>query len=465
MDQSTVENAVSGIFANDLNGDSKVTAKSSNFLNNQTDVKLVGAIPHVISNTINIINSSFENCVFKANAHLIDGSFPNAHCKMEFCQSVLFSGNTFEGEGNNGIGLIVRNSKFLLSYSPTAGRGNIFQNLYKGVDATNIADVEPIRSTKFIITNFNNVRQAITLTAFINFTIESNKFNIPSAATEDNFALKILACNNYYISDNILSGGSGGSATFGSPTSYGIVCHNTGMASGNIFRNQFSGFDVEVQTQEANHTLKVRCNTFGINNNYPKVTGLAVFKQLRQQGADCGATRDPVTFQFTNVNQAGNEWLDPNASILGSGEIAIKVDQSSGATFKYFAHELNNITQSPSTYPGNNTRTWAYVNPSNPNVLDPDNNLQLCGGINKTDASCNALTPGIIISPGTEPGTIDCNATLSGLQTQISNLSAQVVALAASLAKTPATPATKAYRDKLGAQFDASQAHLVDLSR
>lgn len=313
---------------------------NSTFFNNQRDVEIG---PYAAPNSQNN-GSLFRTCEFVTNGLLNDENVtPNSHVFLSGVDGVRFRGNDMRNEtpalytwNTQGGGILSFNTRFLvdpncagvglpcnssnISFTPSS-----FHDLTYGVGVLNFNGNQTFRvdQSEFI----NNYFGILAFNS--NFPrITRNNFEVlPSAApneTFDTYGVFMSNCTGYTIEENFLTHFEDPLVN-GPGNAYGIIIHNSGTASNEVYNNDFTELFVGLQAQRINglftgnddeeirRGLQFKCNNF-FGNTYEADLAVTSGRIRRGQGTCFSTQFNPdespagnkfSSSQFTTYNDFG----------------------------------------------------------------------------------------------------------------------------------------------------------------
>lgn len=395
IDGSTIENAhIAVLCANSeiafVYG-GKVEASNSKFKTNGIDIK------GFFSQGINVANSVFEGGV------LPDSGYNANHTGYKY--PIPFFAPYYGNANNSGRTYThISGGENFLSF-PISVTGSKLNESEYGMRIQGSGNL-------FIAgNNFSDINGGIYLQGNGSAIISHDTFNVVTADTNDTYGIFAVGSNGFAIDSNEFIGiGSGGTShdrvPNAYPASYGVVVENSSTGGGIVFDNNFDGLNFQIQSQEDNSVLKIRCNDFKDASNNAWVT----FDELKQQGEQCNLAG-------TNAeNLAGNEWTVGGMACLSGTPMDIYYDN---IPFKYFAHEFDEFANKYITDPDSCT-----------NLLTDTSQLNVCN-LQKTPQSCGSAFDGLA-PPG---GGDDCSDYIREIQQQINSWETQINGAKAQLRK------------------------------
>ncbi|MEZ4979082.1 MAG: M4 family metallopeptidase [Chitinophagales bacterium] len=231
----------------------------------------------------------------------------------------------------------------------TIGKASITNNQFEfgrqyGVHALNATEIEINNN------NFNGLLKNIYAHGGQNITIKENYIGaIRQSSNDDAYGIFLNGIQNFEVSEDTIRGAfNGGPSNLSGVLQYGLVAKNSGSVNSYIFKNEFDWLPVNIQTEEDNSALKIKCNIFK-NTNANNVAGILMFNgSLADQGANC---------TDGNNYQAGNEWQD-NCS---GGNVKDIILGPTASPFKYWAHGFNALSGNTNTIPDCNNLAVNYL--------------------------------------------------------------------------------------------------------
>jgi hypothetical protein len=275
MNNATVSQASVGVYNH---GGSVATAggiilaQNSNFINNRTDVMILGSGQQSLTPTFN--PSWFNNCQFLTTGPIGPTLTPIQHIRIAKATGVQFRGCTFKFTGPAytypGYGISSTDASYLVDKLNTTPC--VFQNLLRGIDVVN---ANPLLNPLVQHTSFldNQYASYIYNSAYLSFL--TNTIQVGNCS--NCYGLYLNQCNNYKIKDNKIY-----SVNYTGP---GIEVYKSLVGSHEIYKNTFSKLSVGVNCMDKNNNstndgLLMNCNIFNIDANYYDIvmshtTGLA----------------------------------------------------------------------------------------------------------------------------------------------------------------------------------------------
>ena len=280
-----------------------VLAQNSNFLNNKTDVMILGSGQQSL---VPLFNPSwFSNCNFKTTAAIGQSLTPSTHVRIVKTTGVQFRGCTFKCDYSNcyalGYGISSTDASIVVDQLGTTPC--IFQNLQKGLYVLNSNPLHNpiVQNSSFV----NNVCAAYFYNSSY-FTFATNTVQVGYSST----GVYLNQCNNYKIKNNKLF------SFFN--VSPGLEIYKSLGGSHEVYRNTFSKLNVGINCMDQNNTtvndgLLMNCNIFNIDaNNYDIVmshtTGLANPTVKKVQGViTAAASASNVVRNIYGATCVGNQ--------------------------------------------------------------------------------------------------------------------------------------------------------------
>jgi hypothetical protein len=273
--------------------------------------------------------SFFTNCIFETNSQTLHTQH-TSNVTMWNVQAVKFTNCTFQDTRPNIDYYTYRKSRdgiYTIDASFDVSNNCQFLGMKYGIYATSSFDNRPV---KVYQSNFSSFR-GIYLNNMNNSNVANNTFYVKPGYMYsgenpiETYGIYLENSRNYQITGNILT-----STGIGAPcncNSYGVIVRNTGPMPQEIYRNDFTGFNIGIQAIGQNRDyhefsgLQIRCNRFYNTQN----TDIFVVKDpllsptikqgiKQQQGG--------IHTSFSNTRLSGNiftpnKWYYNNAEPFG----------------------------------------------------------------------------------------------------------------------------------------------------
>jgi hypothetical protein len=278
QNEGTIENAIVGIrtvkveenggegFVNLNFAGGIVQTVNANFINNKEAIHFFKypAIGYTYQNT-----SFINTTLFETNENYIGSSNPQYFVNLSDINKVSFKSCEFiynNEQSNFQSGIYSINSQFYIegNLQGSSYQNTLFDNLNYGVYA--IA-TNPNRFADIRHTTFNLNFRGLYISGMTLARVTSNKFNTNAPFSPlGGYGMYLNVSTGYWVEDNDFYHEGLNS------TGVGIIVHNSGVKSNEIYNNRFSNLSLGISAQEQNcelpggppRGLQILCNDFDV---------------------------------------------------------------------------------------------------------------------------------------------------------------------------------------------------------
>jgi uncharacterized repeat protein (TIGR01451 family) len=290
-----------------------INANTTTFRNNHISIGFKGRT--FVENA-----SIVKACIFTNTADLKDVTlFPSqgikTYVQLDQVKNVQILANAFYGRTSyapekRGNGIVSYDAAYTVTSANTSTQQgssptpNSFAHLTKGIDVYSTGGANKVVRVKN--NSFNQVVQGITANGSNFDEISFNTFNVPlGSETLDSWGINLYKSAGFTCTENTFNSAQS------NPYTFGLLSRSTMLASGQVYKNNFSGrFFSATQAEQENTQLQIKCNTYSGINNFDWTVTSGV---LANQG-ECSI--DPTTpagniFGICNDHDESQIWKNP----------------------------------------------------------------------------------------------------------------------------------------------------------
>lgn len=223
--------------------------------------------------------SEFINCNFITDDLLFEDALPFAHVSMWDVTGVLFQNNVFENTISLASKKGYKRGKGIYSEEATYDvlascitpmepcgceewSGNIFEGLYRGIEARSVG-VDFTYPLTIDRNTFINNERAVLISSIGNIEMINNDIQVPDFVKVICYGLYLEGSTNYHVENNFFT--TAGSITDDIDPNSGLFVANNGSTGTTIYRNHFEDMEIGIRCQNTNSGLQIRCNDFTTN--------------------------------------------------------------------------------------------------------------------------------------------------------------------------------------------------------